>query len=81
MRETFPTLWKVLFSERNLLLASRLIFVVSQYVKQGLDDFEVVALIGATHVEAIKEKLKKPKDVFASLEEMETTFTLPFLVD
>jgi hypothetical protein len=81
MKETFPTLWKVLFSERNLLLASRLIFVVVEYLKQGLDDFEVVALIGATHVEAIKEKLKKPMDVFASLEEMGTTFTPPLLVD
>lgn len=81
MRETFPTLWNVLFYERNLLLASRLIFVVSQYIKQGIDDFEVVALIGATHVEAVREKLEKPVDVFASLEEMGTGFTPPFLVD
>ena len=81
MKETFPTLWEVLFSERNLLLASRLIFVIVQYLKQGLDDFEVVALIGATHVEALKEKLKKPMGVFVSLEEMGKAFTPPFLVD
>ena len=81
MKETFPTLWKVLFSERNLLLASRLIFVVVQYLKQGFEDFEVVALIGATHVETVKEKLKKPMEVFVSLEEVSKVFTPPLLVE
>ncbi len=81
MRETFPTLWEVLFSERNLLLASRLIFVVVQYLKQGLEDFKVVVLTGATHVEDIEKKLKKPNDVFRSLKGMGKAFTPPFLVD
>jgi len=81
MRETFPTLWEVLFYERNLLLASRLIFVVAQYLKQGLDDFKVVVLIGATHVEDIEKKLMKPIELFLSLEKMGKTFTPPFLVD
>ncbi len=81
MRETFPTLWEVLFSERNLLLASRLIFVVVQYLKQGLEDFKVVVLTGATHVEDIEKKLKKPNDVFRTLKGMGKTFTPPFLVD
>jgi radical SAM protein with 4Fe4S-binding SPASM domain len=80
MRKAFPTLWHVLISERNALMACRLIYVISRYFEEGMDKFKILAVTGAAHVEGIKELLKNPAIAFTLLEKYGITFTPPYMI-
>ncbi|MFQ6075599.1 MAG: hypothetical protein ACE5Z5_05640 [Candidatus Bathyarchaeia archaeon] len=80
MKETFPTLWRVLILERNALMACRLIFIVSQYVEKSLEDFKVVVLTGAAHVKGLRELLTRPREAFQLLNHFGIAFSQPPLI-
>jgi pheromone shutdown protein TraB len=78
MRRTFPTLWKVLILERNIFMACSLIYLILHYLESGLQEFKIILLVGAAHVEGIKQLLKQPKKAFQALESLGISFRKPY---
>ena len=80
MRETFPTLWRVLILERNVLMACRISYIVAQYLGKDIEEFKVPAIIGAAHVEGVAKLLKKPEEAFNLLKHYELKFSMPYRI-
>lgn len=80
MRRNFPTLWKVLILERNIFMACSLIYLILHYLESGLQEFKIILLVGAAHVEGIKQLLKQPKKAFQALESLGISFRKPYAV-
>ncbi len=59
LKKISPQIWRVLIEERNALMAARLASIVSNIIERGGKP-NVLALIGAAHVEGVK-KLKKSR--------------------
>ncbi len=80
MRRNFPTLWKVLILERNIFMACGLIYLILHYLESGLKEFKIIFLVGAVHVEGIKQLLKQPKKAFQALENLGICFRKPYAI-
>jgi len=77
MRRTFPTLWQVLIQERNLVMAARLIFITEQYLQSAIIEPNILTLVGAAHVQGIRELLTDPATLARSIEQRRIEFTPP----
>ena len=80
MRRNFPTLWKVLIFERNVFMTCGLIYLVLHYLESSLKEFKIICLVGAVHVEGIKQLLKQPKKAFQALEKLGICFRKPYAI-
>ncbi|MFX0097660.1 MAG: hypothetical protein ACFE7E_07860 [Candidatus Hodarchaeota archaeon] len=78
MRRNFPSLYHVLITERNALMACRLILIISHYLEKYPEEIpNILVLTGAGHVDGINELLKKPLKAFALLRELNLRLTPP----
>lgn len=79
LRERAPAVWRVLIDERNTVMAARLAWITS---KQLMEDRKpnILALVGAAHVEGIKELLSNPFAIKENLQKLGLTFTPPTLI-
>jgi pheromone shutdown protein TraB len=77
MYRAFPTLWRVLIKERNLVMAARLIFITEQYIQSRIIEPNILTLVGAAHVQEIKELLTDPTTLARSTEQSGIEFTPP----
>lgn len=76
MKQRFPSLHHVLITERNALMACRLILIVAHYLEKYPDKTpNILILTGAAHVDGIKELMKEPRKAFALLRELEIRLT------
>lgn len=79
LRKFFPSVWRVLIDERNALMAARLAWIVSKNLNEEKNG-EILAFVGAAHVEGIKDLLMNPILITEKLREFNLSFTEPILV-
>lgn len=79
LRRRAPHVWRVLIDERNTLMAARLAWIVSQQLEEKGNP-TVLALVGAAHVEGMKELLSQPADLKDKFRRYCLTFTPPTLI-
>lgn len=79
LRRAAPPVWRVLIEERNTLMAARLAWVASKRMDEG-GEVNVLALVGAAHVEGILGLLRSPVSIRDGLRALSLTYSLPFLV-
>jgi pheromone shutdown protein TraB len=80
MRRTFPTLWKVLIEQRNALMATRLYYIIKNYLDKGLKDFKILVVTGAAHVPGLKEMLQNPELALETMKKYGIKPTPPFRI-
>ncbi len=78
-RKYLPSVWRVLIDERNALMAARLAWIISEN-RERSQDANVLAFVGAAHVDGIKELLKEPCLIQQSLKRFDLSFTEPTLM-
>ncbi|NIP66960.1 hypothetical protein GWN63_03715, partial [Candidatus Bathyarchaeota archaeon] len=79
LRRRAPHIWRVLIDERNGLMAARLAYIASQKLMED-EEPNILALVGAAHVEGISALLKEPLTIKESLQRLNLTFTPPKLI-
>ncbi len=77
LKKWFPTIWKVLIDERNTVMAARLAWIVTKRLDEGVENPQCLALVGAAHVEGIRELLKSPVLIRDSLRRLDLHFSPP----
>ncbi len=79
LRRAFPSVWHVLIDERDLLMSARIAWIVSQ---KAIEEHapQVLAFVGAAHVDGIRKLLDKPELIEERLIEFKLPFTEPTLV-
>lgn len=78
-RKYLPSVWRVLIDERNALMAARLAWIISEKREKGRDA-NVLAFVGAAHIEGIRELLEEPHLIQHSLKRFNLSFTEPTLM-
>jgi len=78
-RKYLPSVWRVLIDERNALMAARLAWIISEKIENGRDA-NVLAFVGAAHVDGIRELLEEPHLIQHSLKRFNLSFTEPTLM-
>ena len=79
LRRHAPAVWHVLIDERNTLMAVRLAWIATEKLRKE-EHPNILALVGAAHVEGIKELLKQPITIKENLKRFSLTFTPPTLI-
>jgi len=79
LRRQAPAVWRVLIDERNTLMAARLAWIVSKSLDDGRKP-KILALVGAAHVNAIRELLANPSAIKENMRRLHLTFTPPILI-
>jgi len=79
LRKIFPQIWRVLIEERNALMAARLANIISNMIEHG-EKPNVLALMGAAHVNDVKKFLKNPKLIPITLKRLELNYSPPTLI-
>lgn len=79
LRRAAPTVWRVLIEERNILMAARLAWIASKRMDKG-EKLNVLALVGAAHVEGIQNLLRNPVSIRDGLRSLSLPYSPPFLV-
>jgi len=79
LRRRAPAVWRVLIDERNTIMAARLAWIASQNLREDKKP-SILALVGAAHVEGIRDLLRNPVAVKGNLQMLSLTFTPPALV-
>lgn len=79
LRTRAPHVWRVLIDERNVLMAARLAWIVTQELSKG-ESVRVLALTGAAHVNGIRELLGSPVQIEGELRKLGLRFTVPRLI-
>jgi len=79
LRRRAPAVWRVLIDERNTVMAVRLAWIASQNLREDKKP-SILALVGAAHVEGIRDLLRNPVSVKENLQRLSLTFTPPTLV-
>jgi pheromone shutdown protein TraB len=74
-----PHIWRVLIDERNTLMAVRLAWIATEKLKED-EEPSILALVGAAHVDGIKDLLKDPIVIKESLRRLNLAFTPPTLI-
>jgi pheromone shutdown protein TraB len=78
-RRLFPSVWRVLIDERNVLMSVKLAWITSKNLNQGKNS-KVLAFVGAAHVEGIKGLLANPLLIKDQLRRFNLSSTEPTLV-
>lgn len=79
LQKQFPSIYRVLIDERNAVMAARLAWIVSDKLDGGKKP-EVLAFLGAAHIEGIKDLLMKPYAIQRQLSKLNLSFTQPTLI-
>ncbi len=79
LRRRAPAAWRVLIEERNTLMAVRLAWIVTEKLSVEKQP-DVLALVGAAHVEGIKRLLSTPVTIKENLQRLGLGFTPPTLI-
>ena len=79
LRERAPAVWRVLIDERNTVMAARLAWITSGQLREDRKP-NILAFVGAAHVEGIKELLSNPLTIKENLQKLGLTFTPPTLI-
>lgn len=79
LRRHAPAVWRVLIDERNTLMAVRLAWIATEKLKED-EQPDILALVGAAHVEGIKDLLRKPIIMKENLQRLGLGFTPPTLI-
>jgi len=79
LRERAPAVWRVLIDERNTIMAARLAWIASEKLREDRKP-NILAFVGAAHVEGIKELLSQPLTIKETLQKLGLTFTPPTLI-
>jgi pheromone shutdown protein TraB len=79
LRERAPAVWRVLIDERNTIMAARLAWITSEKLREHKKP-NILAFVGAAHVEEIKRLLSNPVTIKENLQKLVLTFTPPTLI-
>jgi len=79
LRRRAPAVWRVLIDERNTLMATRLAWIISKSLDEGRKP-KILAVVGAAHVDGIKELLANPLTIKENMHRLDLTFTPPTLI-
>jgi len=77
MREYFPSLYRVLIIERNLLMAGRLMEVESQLADPQA---RLPVLMGMAHIEGVRELLREPERVSEGFDRYGLNYSSPIRI-
>ncbi len=78
-RRLFPSVWRVLIDERNVLMSVKLAWIASKNLNEG-NNSKILAFVGAAHVEGIKDLLVNPLLIKDQLRKFNLSFMEPTLV-
>jgi len=78
-RRLFPSVWRVLIDERNVLMTAKLAWIASKNLNEGKNS-KILTFVGAAHVEAIKDLLMNPLLIKDQLRRFNLSFTEPTLI-
>ena len=79
LRRIAPAVQRVLIEERNALMAARLAAIASGLIDRGAVP-NVLALVGAAHVDGLRRLLRDPKSIKEALDGLGLPFSPPALV-
>lgn len=79
LRVEAPHVRRVLIEERNTVMAARLAWIATESLREN-EKPSILALVGAAHVEGIRELLKNPATISESLRRLNLSFTPPTLI-
>lgn len=79
LRRHAPAIWRVLIDERDTLMAVRLAWVATEKLRENKEP-SILALVGAAHVEGIKDLLRNPVVIKENLRRLGLSFTPPTLI-
>ena len=79
LRRRAPAVWRVLIDERNALMAARLAWIVSKSLDDGIKP-KILAVVGAAHIEGIRELLTSPSAIKENMYRLGLRFTPPTLI-
>jgi len=78
-RQLFPSIWRVLIDERNVLMTAELAWIASKNLNEGKNS-KILTFVGAAHVEGIKDLLMNPLLIKDQLRRFNLSFKEPTLV-
>jgi len=73
------SVWRVLIPERDTLMAARLAWIATENLRAKRNP-NILALVGAAHVNGISSLLKNPLEIKENLQGLNLEFTPPTLV-
>jgi pheromone shutdown protein TraB len=79
LRRHAPAIWRVLIDERDTLMAVRLAWIATEKLREK-GESSILALVGAAHVEGIKDLLRNPAVIRENLKRLGLSFTPPTLI-
>jgi pheromone shutdown protein TraB len=79
LRRHAPAIWRVLIDERDTLMAVRLAWIATEKLRENGEP-SILALVGAAHVEGIKDLLRNPVIIKDNLGRLGLSFTPPTLI-
>ena len=79
LRVKAPHVWRVLIEERNTIMAVRLAWIATESLREN-EKPNILALVGAAHVEGIKGLLQNPVAIKENLQKLNLSFTPPTLI-
>ncbi|MBS7655165.1 hypothetical protein KEJ50_01465 [Candidatus Bathyarchaeota archaeon] len=79
LRKISPQIWRVLIEERNALMAARLAVIASNIIEND-ETPNILALMGAAHVESVKKLLKNPILIQLTLKKLDLQYSSPTLI-
>ena len=79
LRRQAPAVWRVLIDERNTLMAARLAWIISKSLEDERKP-KILAVVGAAHVDGIRELLANPLAIKENMRRLNLTFTPPTLI-
>jgi len=79
LRRYAPQIWQVLINERNTLMAVRLAWIATEKLETEKHP-NILALVGAAHVDGIRDLLEEPTAIKTNLQRLGLRFTPPTLI-
>jgi len=79
LRIVAPNLRRVLIEERNTIMAARLAWIATKRMDEG-EKPNILALVGAAHVQGIKRLLENPETIKESLQALSLPYSPPTLI-
>ncbi|MEM3727443.1 MAG: TraB/GumN family protein, partial [Candidatus Bathyarchaeia archaeon] len=79
LQKISPQIWRVLIEERNALMAARLAAIASNIIEND-ETPNILALMGAAHVEGVKKLLENPILIQSTLKKLDLQYSPPTLI-
>ncbi|MEM1588030.1 MAG: TraB/GumN family protein [Candidatus Bathyarchaeia archaeon] len=79
LQKISPQIWRVLIEERNALMAARLAAIASNIIEND-ETPNILALMGAAHVEGVKKLLENPILIQLTLKKLDLQYSPPTLI-